>query len=108
MGEVLLDEGDFLDDVLDAARAVAVAADGLGPEAEGALGAAAASRVDGDEGELVHVFEDRAVGGVHGLARRVAEGEAGDFGEGATFGDFLDGEVELLAGHEIDHGGGEE
>ena len=81
-GKCLLRPGDLLDHMADAARAVAMAADGLRPQAEGAARFAAAAGIERDVGvlqiadevildpqvalvdrrderQLVHVLEDR-------------------------------------------------
>ncbi len=119
--------GDLVDHVLDGAGAVAVAAHGLGPQAEGAARLAAPACVDrdvgmlevpdevllhlqvplvdrGDPGKVVHLLEDRAVLVVDHDALLVAPAEALDFGPGRVVGDFLDGEVELVARDEVDDG----
>ena len=116
---------DFVDDIADAAGAIAVAADGLRPEAEGAARFAAAPGVKReirmleiadeiildlqvafvhrrDERQFVHVLQDRARRVVPDCAGGIAIGEAGDCVPAAPFGDFLDGEVELVAGDKID------
>ncbi len=116
---------DLVDDVADAARPVAVAADRLRPQAEGAARFAAAPGVERDvgvleiadevvlhrqvalvdrrhEGQAVHVVHDRPILVVHDDAAGVAIRQALDAGPIAAFGDLLDGEVELVAGHEID------
>ncbi len=100
-------------------------ADGLRPQAEGAVRFAAAAGVQrhvgvqqvadevildpqvalvdlGDERQLVHVLQHRAVLVVLDHAVGVAEGDAVDSGPVAALGDFLDGEVEFVAGHEVD------
>ena len=106
-------------------HAIAMAADGLRPEAEGAARFAAAPRVEGDvgvlqiaaeiilddevalidrrdEGKRVHVLEDRPIGIVDDDAIVVAIGEAGDLAEVASFGDLLDRVIELVPRHEVD------
>ena len=98
-----LREPNFLDDMADAAHPVAVPADGLRPQAEGAFRPAAAPGVErdvgvlqitdevildpevppvhlGDEGQLVHVLEDRPVGIVDDDAVGVAEAQTVDRG----------------------------
>ena len=102
--EDLLHVGHLVGHVLRRADAVAVAADGLGPEAEGALGRAAASGVDADvgmqqvadeilldlevalvhvrhPGQHVHVGDQLALGVVFDLAVLVAVAQAGDGGK---------------------------
>ena len=109
----------------DGAGAVVVTADRLRPQAEGAAALAAAARVerhvgvlevpaevvldlqvalvDGrDEGQFVHVLEDAAIGIADDHAFPVAIGDAVDLGPVAAVSHFLDGEVEFLAGHEIE------
>ena len=56
----------------------------------------------GDERQLVHVLEDRAILVVHDPAGVVAIRNAIDRGPVASLGNFLDGEVELVARHEVD------
>ena len=56
----------------------------------------------GDEGQLVHVLEHRALPVVHDRAVGAAIAEPVDVGERAALGDFLDREVEFLAGDEVD------
>src|SRR5262249_62343178 len=114
---------DLLDDVTDTAGAVAVTADGLGPQAKRAARAAAAARVQrevrmeqvpdrvsldvqvpvvhvDDEWQLVHVLEDRPVGRLANPALGpVAQPE--NRGEGPVLGDFLDRQVELVARDEF-------
>src|SRR4029450_2915298 len=55
-----------------------------------------------DERQLVHVLQHRAVLVVYDGAVAVAPGEPGDAVEVASFGDLLDGEIELVAGDKID------
>ena len=55
-----------------------------------------------DEGQVVHVFQDRPVRRVLDLAVGVAEGEAEDRLPIPPVGHFLDGEVEFIARGEID------
>src|SRR5690349_20480884 len=109
----------------DATHAVAMAAHRLRPEAVGAARLAAAPGVErhirvlqiadevildlevalvdlADEGQLVHVLEDGALGIVHDGAGIIAIAEAVDAVEAAPLGDFLDGEVELVAADEIE------
>jgi hypothetical protein len=116
--------GDLVHHVLDAAGAVALAAHRLGPQAEGALGAAAAARVERDVGveqvadevaldleiavidvhherQRVHVLERRPVWraperAVHPI------GEPGHVGQRPALGHFLDRDVELGAADEVD------
>src|SRR5206468_209252 len=56
----------------------------------------------GHERQRIHVLEDGTRLVVHDAARGVTVGQAGDPGPLAPFGDFLDGEIELVAGDEID------
>ncbi len=116
---------DFVDDVADAAGAVAMAADGLRPQTERAARFASAPRVerqigmlevadeiilDGqialvdrrDERQLVHVLQNGAWGIVPDRAGGVAIGQSGDAVPVPSLGDFPDGEVEFVAGDEID------
>src|SRR5262249_52296070 len=116
---------DLVDDVADAARAVAMAADGLRPQAERAARFAAAAGIErnvgmleiadeiildgqvafidrGHERQFVHVFEYRARRIVPDGAARVAIGQAVDGAPFAAFGDLLDSKVELVTGDEID------
>ena len=125
LGEGCAGVAQLVHDVADGARAVVVAADRLRPQAEGAAALAAAARVerhvgvlevpaeivldlqvalvDGrDEGQLVHVLEDAAVGVADDHAFPVAVGDAVDLGPVAAVRHLLDGEVELLAGHEVE------
>ena len=124
-GHVLLDPVHFGEHVLGRTHAVAVAADRLRPQAEGALRAAAAAGVEAhvrmlqiadevvldlqvalvdrrDERQLVHVLEDRARQVVHDAAVGIAIGQALDVSAAAALGDFLAGVVEFLAADEID------
>ena len=55
----------------------------------------------GDEGELVHVVENGAVFVLDQGAVGVAVHDTVDLGEGFALSDFLDGEVELIAGDEV-------
>ena len=123
--EEFLGAADFGDHILDRAGAVFMPADRLRPQAEGAMGFAAAASIHrdirvhqvadeivfhpqmlgidlGDEGQLVHVVQDRAVFVLDQRAAGVTVHDAVDFGERLALGDFLDGEVELIAGDEID------
>ncbi len=59
-----------------------------------------------DEGQVVHVLQHRAVLVVHDNAVGVAPRQAGDAGEATPLGNFFDGEIELVAGDEIDRGRG--
>ena len=110
---------DLVDHVLDRARAVAVAAARLRPEAEGALRAAAATGVERDVGmqqvpdevvldlEVALVDVDHERQPIHLLQRRAvgrameasvgAVGQARDPVQRPPLGDRLDGEVELGA-----------
>ena len=124
-GKRLLGPFQLVDDVADAAHAVAVAADGLRPQAERAARFAAAAGVERnvrvleiaaeiildhevalvdrrDERQVVHVVQDFALVVVHDAAVGVAVGQARDAGEVAALGDLLDGEIELVARDEID------
>ena len=115
----------LVDDVADAARAVVVAADGLRPQAEGAARFAAAPGVERqigvpqiadeivldleialvdrrDERQLVHVVQDGALGVVDDAAVALAIRQAGDAAEVAALRHLLDGEIELVAGDEIE------
>src|SRR5256885_14284511 len=108
-----------------AARAVAMAAHRLRPQAEGAARLAAATGIDrdigmlevadevildlevalidlGDEGQLVHVLEDGAVPIMGDRAGDIAIGNPVDFVEGEPVGNLLDGEIELVARDEVD------
>ncbi len=105
-----------------------MAADRLRPQAERALRTAAAARVDRhirvvqvadevifdlqvalvdgcDERQLVHVFEDRARFVVLDRAVLGAVAHAQDPGKRLALGDFLAGEIEFLAAHEVDRFG---
>ena len=116
--------GDLRHHVLHAARAIAMAPHRLGPETEGALGAAAAARVERDvgmeqvadevlldhevalihvhhEGQGVHVLEGRALGRPP-EAIAVAVAEPAHRAERAALRDLLDGEVEVRPRHELD------
>ena len=127
--EELLHVGHFVGDVLRGADAVFVPADGLRPEAEGALGRAAAAGVEahvgmeqvadeilldlqvalidvGHPGQRVHVGDHLALGVVLDLAVLVAVAQAGDGVERAAFGDFLAGEIEFLAPDPVNGRGG--
>ena len=55
-----------------------------------------------DEGQRIHVLEDRALVVVHDGAVAPTPRQAGDAREIAAFGDLLDGEIKLVACHEID------
>ena len=123
--EPALGETDLLDHVADAAHPVAMPADGLRPQAEGAFRAAAAPGVErhvgvlqiadeivldpqialvdlGDEGQLVHVLEDRAIGVVDDAAAGAAIAQTVDRAKRPALGDLLDREVEFLAGDEVE------
>ena len=122
--ELALGKGDLIDYVPGTPRAVAVAADGLGPEAEGAARFAAAPGVEreigmeeiadeivldhevalvdlGDPGQRVHVLDDGPLGVVHHRAVHPVA-DTVDLGQRAALGDLLDGEIELAARDEID------
>ena len=111
----------------DAAGAIVMTPDRLRPQAEGAARLAPAAGIERyvgvpqiaaeiilddeiafvdrrDERKLVHVLQYRAVGVVDDDAISVAPGEPGDAREVAPLGHILDGEIELIAGDEIDHG----
>src|SRR5712691_8929194 len=128
--EVAPRQRDLAHDVPDRARPVPVAADGLGPQAEGALGPTAAPRVERhigvkevaddvvldrqvalvdvhDERERVHVLERRPVRGVPDHAV-VPVAHAEDAAQGVAPGHLLDREVELVARDEVDRGRGGE
>src|SRR5579875_2751997 len=115
--EVVPGKLDLFDDVRDAAHAIAMAANGLRPEAEGATRLAAAARVDrdvgmlqiadevvldlqvalidlGDERQLIHVLKGRALAIVDDVARGVAIAEAVDSVPRLAVGNFLDREIE--------------
>ena len=129
--EIALGERDLAHDVLDRARPVPVSADGLGPQAEGALRPAAAPRVErhvrveevaddvvldrqvppvdvDDERERVHVFELRPFRGMSDRAAAVPVAHAEDAAERAPLGHLLEREVELAARDEVDRGRGGE
>jgi hypothetical protein len=118
-------QANLLDHMLDAADPVAMPADGLRPQAEGAFRAAAAPGIQrqirvlqiadeiildleialvdlGHEGQPVHVLQHRPRRIMDDDAVLVAIAEPVDIGESAALGDFLDREVEFLAGDEID------
>ena len=115
----------FLDHMTDTADAIAVPPDRLRPQAEGAFRPASASGVErhvgvlqvtdevildpqialvdfGDERQPVHVLEYRPVGVVGDDGVRAAEAQTVDCIEPTALGDFLDGEIELLAGDKVD------
>ena len=56
----------------------------------------------GDIRQAVHVFQDRPVRGVRDRTAGIPERQAPHVGQGAPFGNLSDGEVELLAGDEVD------
>jgi len=56
----------------------------------------------GDEGQLIHVLEDRALAIVTDGAARVAIAEAVDAVPGAAVGNLLDGEIEFVAADEVE------
>ena len=124
MREEFLHVGHFVGDVLRAADAVLVSADGLRPEAEGALRRATAAGVHADvrmeqvtdeivldlqialidvrhPREHVHVLDHLAFGVVNDFAGVVPEGEAGDGIDRAAFGDFLASEIKFFAANPI-------
>jgi hypothetical protein len=109
----------------DTADAIAVAADGLRPQTERAARFASAPRVERqirvievadeivlddevalvnrrDERKLVHVEEDGAIRVVRDAAVGRTIGQPGNAAQLASFGHLLDGEIELVAGDEID------
>ena len=110
----------------DAAGAVAMAAHGLRPQAEGAARLAAASGIDRDigmleiadeivldlqvalvdrrdEGQRVHVLEDRPRPRCGGWRRRRRASDSPTMSvQILAVGDFLDGEIEFIAGDEIE------
>ena len=55
------------------------------------------------ERQRIHVFQDRSCLVVHDAARGVAVRQARDSLPIAPLGDFLDREIELVAGDEVDH-----
>ena len=57
-----------------------------------------------DERQVVHVLDDGARRVVADRAIGVAIGQPGDGAEFPAFGDFPDGEIEFVAGDEIDRG----
>ena len=120
MWEELLHVGHFVGDVLRGADAVFVAADGLRPEAEGALGGAPAARVQahigmeqvadeilldlqvalidiGHPGQRIHVADHLALRVMLDLAFLVAIAKAGNGFERTALSHFFAGEIELLA-----------
>ena len=126
MGEVLLSPGHLGGYVVCAALAPGMTGEGLGPEAEGALGGAAAGAVEGDEGVKeegdvvpgdvhvagvdfggpghgVQIFDLGAVGVVLDDAVGILVGDAEDLWEGLAVGILDDGEVELAAADEVDY-----
>ncbi len=129
--QVVADPLNLVEHVLHAAHAVAMPADGLGPQAEGALGAATPAGVQrhvrmfevADEvvldlqvalvhrrhpRQLIHVGQQRPRGVVLDAPFAVLKAQAGDAVQRASLGHFLAGEVEFLARDEIDRGGGGE
>ena len=121
----LLRPADFVDEMADTARSVAMPADGLRPQAEGAARLAAAARVEGNVGVLeisdevfldaqiplvdrgherqsIHVLEHRTRSVVHDTAVGVSIGKARDAIPVSSLGDFLDGEIEFVARDEVD------
>ena len=121
----------FRDDVFDRAHAITVSAHRLGPQTESTARFAAASRVERDigvqqiaaevvldlevalvhrrhPGKRIHVLEHRAVFVVDDDPLRVAVGKPLDAAPGIAVGDFLDGEIEFVAGDEIDGAPGDE
>ena len=125
LGHVVADPLHFLQHVLHRARAVAVAAYRLRPQAERALRTAAAARVDRDvrmlqvtdkvildlqvtlidrcdKGQFVHVLEDRTRLVVLDRAIRRAVTQALDLRERLACCHFLAGEIEFFTADEID------
>ena len=125
--ENFLHVGHFVGDVLRRADAIFVSADGLRPEAEGALRRAAAAGIHrnvrmqqvADEiffdlqiafidvrhpRQRVHVRNHFALGIVFDFAVLVLVGQAGDGRKVAVFGDFLAGEIKFLAAHPVNRG----
>src|SRR5207249_10539298 len=123
--ERLLRPCDLLHDVANAARAIAMAADGLRPQAEGATRLAAASGVERDvrmleitnevvldpevalvalrhEWQRVHILQRGTRRIVHDASICAAVRESGYRAPIPAFRDFLDGEVEFITGDEID------
>ncbi len=123
--ESLLGPRHLLDDVTDAAGSVAMTTHGLRPQAECAARLAAASGVERqvrmlqipdevvldpevplvngrNKGQRVHVFQDRPRVVVHDPAFGIAVGKARDPVPVTSLGHFLDREVELVAGDEVD------
>jgi hypothetical protein len=121
--------GHLRDDVLDAARTVGVAGDGLGPETEAAAAAAAPARVErhvwvlqiadvvaldleaprihvAHVGEGVEVVDRRLLRRPHEAPIPAAVQDARHLGVGRARGDVTHGVVELAGGHEI-HGRGD-
>src|SRR5262249_3747529 len=105
--------------------AIAVTSDGLWPQAEGAPRFAPAPGVEReiwvlevaaeiilddqvalvdrrDERELVHILEDGAILVVHHATVSSPIAEPGDSAEPSAFRQLLDGEIQLVAGNEID------
>ena len=124
--EAFLRRFDLGDDMLDAAHAIFMAADGLGPQAEGAMRFTAAARIDrdirvhqiadeiildpeiavidvGDERKLVHVLEHGPLAVMDDLAGGIAIAQAVDRLPGLTLGDLFDGEIELVARDKVEH-----
>ena len=124
-GKAAFAHRNFVDDVSDAAHAIAMTADRLRPEAEGAARFAAAACIERDvwvleiaaeifldveialidrrhERQRVHVFEDLAIGVVDDDAVGDCDRRGLRSCPVASVGDLLDGEVELVAGDEVD------
>src|SRR5207247_9365251 len=57
-----------------------------------------------DPRQRVHVLEDRTLGRAAQLAADVAVGKPGDRRRRSSLGDLADGEVELVAAHEVERG----
>ncbi len=112
------------DDIFDRAHAITMPSHRLRPQAESAARFAAPSRVERDvgmqqiaavivlDGEIalvdrrhpgksIHVLENFAVFVVNDDALAVAVGKPFDVAPGPAVGDFLDGEVEFVAGDEV-------
>jgi hypothetical protein len=55
-----------------------------------------------DEGEQIHILQDRALVVVDNDSGRIAIGQAGDAAPRPAIRDLFDGEIELVTGDEID------
>ncbi len=123
--EIALCEADFVDDMTYAAYPVAVAANGLRPETKGTFRPAAAARIQrdvgvlqiadevvfnpqialvdfGDEGQLIHLFQDRPIAVVGYDAVRAAKAQTVYCIVRPAFRDLFDRKIEFLAGDKID------